>query len=93
MRIDASILQREFIGLEAKVVRSANPSKVGIKGRITNETKKTFTLLHNGREKMIVKETSTFHVKFPDGTVIEIDGKVLIGRPEDRVKRVVRRRW
>jgi ribonuclease P protein subunit POP4 len=40
-----------------------------------------------------VKDSSVFHFKFPDGTVVEIDGKLLVGRPEDRLKKRVRRLW
>ena len=41
----------------------------------------------------MIKDISTFHFYFPDGTVVEIDGKAIVGRPENRVKRRVRRRW
>jgi ribonuclease P protein subunit POP4 len=42
---------------------------------------------------MIVKDSSIFHFKFSDGTVVEIDGKLLVGRPEDRLKKHVKRLW
>ena len=29
----------------------------------------------------------------PDGTVVEIDGKKIVGRPENRIKKRVRRHW
>jgi len=93
MNVAPSILQHEFIGLEAKVVRSTNPSQVGIRGKVLDETQKTLTIRHNNKQKIVAKETSTFHFTLPDGTVIEVDGKVMLGRPEDRVKRQMRRRW
>jgi len=93
MKATPSILQHEFIGLKAKVVQGSNPSYIGILGRVLDETRNTFTILHKEKEKVIVKETSVFHFTLPDETVIEVDGKVLVGRPEDRVKKVVRRRW
>ncbi|MBS7656811.1 MAG: ribonuclease P protein component 1 [Candidatus Bathyarchaeia archaeon] len=92
--IDAeSFLQHELIGLETKVVRSSNRSQIGIRGKILDETQKTLTVLHGNKEKRIVKETSTFLFTLPDKTIIEVDGKVLVGRPEDRVKKTLRRRW
>jgi len=93
VKVTPDIIRYEFIGTEAKVVKSTNPYSVGIKGKVLDETRNTFTILHNGERKMVIKETSVFHFKFPDGTVVEIDGKLLVGRPEDRLKKRVRRLW
>ena len=93
MKVTPEIVQHEFIGLIAKVVKSTNPCNIGIKGRVIDETKNTFVLLHDGVEKRIIKETSVFHFTYPDGTVVEIDGKLLVGRPEDRIKKPIRRLW
>lgn len=89
------ILQDELIGLKVKVVKSSNPSCIGLSGKIIEETKNTFKILHNDDddEKILIKRDCIFHFILPDKTVIEADGKVLIGRPEDRVKKVIRRRW
>jgi len=93
MTVTPSILQSEFIGLEAKVVRSQNQSQIGIRGKVLNETQKTLTISYNDKEKRIIKGTSSFQFTFPDKTVIEVEGKVLIGRPEDRAKKIVRKNW
>lgn len=93
MKITPAILQHELIGLKAKVVRSSNPCYLGICGRVTDETQRTLRILHKGREKVVVKQSSVFHFTLADGSLIEIDGKVLVGRPENRVKKVTRRRW
>jgi len=93
MIVTPSILQHEFIGLEAKVIRSSNRSQIGIRGKVLDETQKTLTILHDNKEKRIIKGTSTFLFTLPDRTVIEVDGKVIIGRPEDRTKKAIRRHW
>jgi ribonuclease P protein subunit POP4 len=93
MRNLSYIIQDEFIGLKVKVVKSLNPSCVGLSGRIVDETKNTFKILHDNNEKILIKRDCTFHFILPDKTIIEVDGKVLIGRPEDRVKKIIRRRW
>ncbi|MCJ7613502.1 ribonuclease P protein component 1 [Candidatus Bathyarchaeota archaeon] len=93
MMITSSIVQDEFIGLEARVVRSSNPDLVGIAGKVVDETRNTFTILQNGDQKVVVKDTSVFGFVMPDGTVVEIDGKVIMGRPEDRIKKRPRRLW
>lgn len=93
MKITPTILQHEFIGLNAEVVRSLHPSYVGIKGRVLNETRNTLVILHKNKKTMIVKKVAVFHFTMPDGTVVEIDGKTIVGRPENRIKKRVRRRW
>jgi len=93
MKVTPAILQHEFIGLKAKVVESKNLYYEGIAGRVVDETRNTFTILHEGEKKIIVKDVAVFHFTLPDGTVVEVDGRALVGRPEDRVKRRVRRRW
>ena len=93
MKVAPEIIQHEFIGLKAKVVKCTNPDCEGIEGKVIDETRNTFLLEKNGIEKRVIKETSVFHFTYPDGTVVEISGKLLVGRPEDRIKKVMRRRW
>jgi len=93
MNVTPSIVQREFIGLETKVVRSSNPHVVGIAGRVVDETRNALTILHNGKKLVVIKDTAVFDFVMPDGTVVEIDGKVIMGRPEDRIKKRPRRLW
>jgi len=93
MKITPSIVQDEFIGLASKVVKSSNPGLVGITGKVVDETRNTFTLLQNGGQKVVAKDTSVFSFVMTDGTVVEIDGKAVIGRPEDRIKKRPRRLW
>lgn len=38
-------------------------------------------------QKLIPKDVSIFEFKVPDGTIVEIDGKILLNRPEDRIKK------
>ena len=93
MKVTPNIVQQEFIGLDVTVVKSSNPHAVGISGRVVDETRNTFTILHDDTRKVVVKDTSVFDFVIPDGTVVEIDGKVIMGRPEDRIKRRPRRLW
>ncbi|RLI36895.1 ribonuclease P protein subunit [Candidatus Bathyarchaeota archaeon] len=94
MRVSPSILQHEFIGLRAKVVRSPNPYYKKVSGRVIDETRNTIVILNNkGERKVIVKEVAVFHFTLPDGTVVEVDGKAIVGRPEDRIKKRMRRLW
>jgi len=91
--ISPSIVQDEFLGLELTVVKSLNYNTVGITGKVINETRNTFTISQNGEQKVLIKDTSVFGFIMTDGTVVEIDGKTIMGRPEDRIKKIPRRLW
>jgi ribonuclease P protein subunit POP4 len=93
MKVTPDIIRGEFIGTETKVAKSKHAGYIGLSGKIIDETRNTFTILHEGKRKKVVKNSAVFHFKFPDGTVVEIDGKLLLGRPEDRLKKHVRRLW
>lgn len=93
MRLTPAVLQYELIGLNAKVVKSSHPSYVGIEGRVINETRNTIVITHGNRNKTIVKNTAVFHFTMPNGTIVKINGKAIVGRPEDRIKKKLRRRW
>lgn len=93
MKIAPTILQHELIGLNARVVKSSHPNYVGIAGRVIDETRNTLVIRHENKGKTVTKRVAIFHFTMPDGTVIEIDGKAIVGRPEDRIKKRIRRRW
>ncbi len=93
MKVTPSVIQHEFIGLETKVIKSSNPSYEGLAGTIVNETRNTFIIRQNNKRRTIVKNYSIFHFTLPDATVVEIDGKTLVGRPEERLKKQIRRLW
>lgn len=93
MKVTPRIAQREFIGQNAEVVRSSNPTYVGISGRVVDETRNVLFIMHQNHKKAIIKNTAVFHFTMSDGTVVEINGKVIVGRPEDRIKKRFRRLW
>lgn len=93
MRITPNIIRREFIGVDAKIARSRHQDYVGMSGKIIDETRNTFVVLEKGEKKRIIKDSAVFHFKFSDGMVVEIDGRLLVGQPEQRVKKHTRRLW
>ena len=93
MKVTPSIVQQEFIGLNAEVVKSSNPNYIGICGKVVDETRNVLVLLHQNEKKSIIKNVTVFDFTMPDGTVVEIDGTVIVGRPEDRIKKRLRRLW
>jgi len=88
-----NIILHELIGLESMVMASSNPTSKGIKGIVVDETKNTLVIEQDDVRKRIIKQDSVFRFKLPNGTILEIDGSAIIGRPEDRVKKKIKRRW
>ena len=93
MKVIPDVIRGEFIGAEGKITESRHADYLGIGGEVINETRNTFTILHGGKAKSVIKDSAIFRFKFFDGTIVEIDGKLLVGRPEDRLKRSVKRLW
>jgi ribonuclease P protein subunit POP4 len=87
-----NVLRHELIGLEAGVVKSSNPSHRSVKGFIVDESMKTLVIEQDGEAKRVPKRDATFIIKLPSGKV-EVEGAALYGRPEDRVKKKIKRRW
>ena len=93
MKITTDIIRYEFIGTQAKIAQSAHAGYLGLAGPVVAETKNTLTLIHQGQPKSIIKNLAVFDFKFGDGTTVEIDGVLLVGRSEDRLKKGVKRLW
>ncbi len=89
-----NILSHELIGLTVKVVKSTYSGYVGIEGLVIDETMKTIRIMSNeGKIKVIPKDCCIFRFKLPTGIIVEVEGNHLVGRPEDRAKRVIKKRW
>ena len=93
MKVTPDVIRYEFIGTQANVAASLHEGYVGLGGSVIAETRNTLTLLDRGHAKSIIKESAVFDFSFEDGTVVEIDGKLLVGRPEDRLKKNIKRLW
>lgn len=93
MKLSQNILRHELIGLNLEVVNSTDSGLISTKGRVINETRNTLVLeKENGKEITLVKEISTFRIQFESENVvkIDVDGRLLVGRPEDRLKRKIK---
>ena len=93
MIVTPDIIREEFIGTTGAVASSPHRGYLGICGEVLNETKNTFSIKQNGKTRQVVKDQAVFQFKFSDGTVVEIDGKLLVGKPEDRLKKTIKRLW
>ncbi|MGB9978360.1 ribonuclease P protein component 1 [Methanobacterium sp.] len=88
-----NIFRHELIGLPVKVAYSTHDEFIGIEGKVVDETKNTIRIETDNSEKIIPKRVATFHFYLPDGNIIELEGKIIIARPEDRIKKKFRKFW
>ena len=85
-----NILRHELLGLEVK----AKPVKGGYvhEGEVVGETRNTLRVLRrDGRLVMLPKEAYRFEFTLPSGERVLVEGWALVGRPEERLKRRIRR--
>jgi len=73
------ILRGEFIGRRVSVHDKM------IEGKIIDETKDSFLIMTGTGRKRVRKADSLFKMDIC-GNFVEIDGKIIAMRPEDRVK-------
>jgi ribonuclease P protein subunit POP4 len=83
-----NIFRHEFVGLRVEVAESTHTGYIGIRGMVVDETKNTIKIEdEQGQEKVIPKKEATFRFTLPDGYQVEIEGKVIAIRPENRIKK------
>lgn len=76
-----NILNTELIGLPLVILEATNKQLIGLSGTIVDETKSTFVIEVNGKKKRVMKKDVTVRI----GKYI-INGKLLVARPEERIK-------
>ncbi len=86
-----NLVRHELIGLTVKVVGSSNPKNIGMTGRVVDETRNMIKIERpDGREAELAKEQHVFSFQLGPSW-IKVDGRVLVGRPEDRIKKKFRK--
>jgi ribonuclease P protein subunit POP4 len=86
-----NLTRHELMGLSTHVVASSDPSLVCRRGVVVDESKEMIHLNTPRGLVRVAKQTCVFDVRLPDGTVVRVDGHNLRGRPEERLKKRLRR--
>jgi len=81
-----NLVRHELIGLKVRIAKSTDPTQK-FAGTVVDETYNTFRIETKGKERVIPKKNSIFMFILPNGMKVEIEGKILISRPEDRIKK------
>jgi ribonuclease P protein subunit POP4 len=79
-------LTDEIIGLTAKIKSSKNKGAEGLTGTIIDETKNMIILRTKNGDKKLIKKQHIFEIHEN-----EVSGAELVGRPEERIKRWIRK--
>ncbi len=82
-----STYPEELIGTSMEVLSSTNPSEVGIKGKVVDETKATLKIEVAGKIVGKIKTLLKSHLTIKLATGEIIAGKNLLKRPEERIKK------
>ncbi|HDI10530.1 MAG TPA: ribonuclease P protein subunit [Euryarchaeota archaeon] len=77
-----AVLRSGIIGKEVEVLASPDPSLIGVRGEVIDETRKTLKILRGSKAVVLAKENVVLLI---DG--LRVDGKLLLGRPEERLKK------
>lgn len=80
-----NIRKHELIGLDVAVSAAADPSLVGLRGVVRDETRNTLVVETARGEKTVPKHGTTFTFDVPGGA--RIVGDDLLFRPEDRIRK------
>ena len=81
-----NILRHELSGLEARVVASTHAG-YKVAGVIVGETRNTLTIKTKDKKVKVPKDCVTLELSLPDGAIVQVEGRLLVARPEDRIKK------
>lgn len=85
-----SILRHELLGLRVR----AEPKRGGVihEGEVVGETRNMLKILgDDGRVVSLPKNVYNFIFTLPRGEQVRVEGWVIVGRPEERLKKKYRR--
>ncbi len=80
-----NLRKHELIGRDVEVVGARDPTIVGVRGRIVDETRNMLRIESAGSDKWVPKHGSRF--RFPTVGGAEVAGDDILYRPEDRIKK------
>ncbi len=79
------LLRGEFIGKSVKILASKASGNLTISGNVVDETKYTLSIMTKTGIKRLMKKGNQFAFII-DGKTVQINGELLEGRSEDRIK-------
>lgn len=88
-RTAKNIVHHELIGLDLIVLSHSDRGLIGRRGIVVDESMNTLKILdQNRREITIPKLYGVFRIVLSEKDYVDVDGSMIVGRPEDRLKRI-----
>lgn len=69
---------------------SSHQGHIGLRGKVVDETRNTIKISDGGVVKTLPKDSVTLELQLPGDCLVRLGGSLLVGRPEDRVKKKFR---
>ncbi len=76
-----------FIGYEVEVINATNPSLIGIKGKVVDETKNLLIVKTEKKEVKVPKNNAVFRF-YLNNEYVDVSGWAISFRPHERPKKV-----
>ena len=89
-RTPENLVYHELIGLPVEVSRSTDSGRTGLRGLVVDETRNTLIIETGKGYKTVIKDQCVFLFSL-NSRKVKIKGSVIVGRPEDRIKKKFRR--
>jgi RNase P/RNase MRP subunit p29 len=85
-----NLIYNDIVGLSVRVAGCRDPTQIGVEGKVVDETANTLVISTGLCEKTIPKRYSKFGFYIPQEVMV--DGSEIAFSPEERLKRLQRRR-
>lgn len=86
------LIRHELIGLQVNVIHSLNPTQIGIRGKVIDETKNMLMISDSIKNKWIQKDSAIYRFTLPDKSFVDVEGTKIQHRPVKRIKKALKRR-
>ncbi|MHA1754781.1 MAG: ribonuclease P protein component 1 [Candidatus Odinarchaeia archaeon] len=80
-----------LIGKKIKIINSSDPSLIGLTGIIKDETRNMLMINVENRMVKIPKKIVQLKIEI-NGEKMEVNGIRILGRPDERLKKIIRRK-
>ena len=90
-----NIHRHELIGMQVEIITATDDQLVGIKGSVIDETQHILIIepITKTTPVKIQKKICTFRFTLPSGEDVDVEGRLLNSKSENRIKNVIRKRW
>ncbi|MCK4808053.1 MAG: ribonuclease P protein subunit [Candidatus Aenigmarchaeota archaeon] len=88
-----NLVRHELIGLEAEVAENKDHGCGVVRGMIEDETKNMILMVSGDKSVWFAKDRITLDISIPSGEVVRVEGRMMSGRPEDRIRKKLPGKW